>query len=94
MPGSADKYLALFNARDPWVLNDAKRIWQGERVTMETPGQKIAFEVPAKGVHTLVLRADDGDTDRFWWPAVWAVAEPVVLSSAFLLLPVLQVLPA
>jgi hypothetical protein len=71
VPGSKDKYLALFNTREPWVIEDSHRVWRSERVTMDTPKQQIEFDVPIKGAHTVVLQADDGGTGRFWWPAIW-----------------------
>jgi hypothetical protein len=71
VPGTGDKYLALFNARDPWVLGESARVWQSAPVGLATEGQSVAFEVPVNGAHTLVLGVDDGDTGRFWWPAVW-----------------------
>ncbi len=71
VPGTGDKYLALFNARDPWVLGESARAWKSDPVGMGTEGQAVAFEVPVNGAHTLVLGVDDGDTGRFWWPAVW-----------------------
>ncbi len=74
------KYVALFNTRDPWVLNDANRIWKGPVVTSATPGQRISFEFPVKGLHTVVLVADNGPSQRFWWPSVlrdvrWVMAD-------------------
>jgi hypothetical protein len=71
VPNSSDKYVALFNTRDPWVLEDAKRVWGSEPITEKSAGQKISFDVSTKDIHTLVLRADPGDSDRFWWGAVW-----------------------
>lgn len=71
LPHSHDKYLAVFNTRDPWVLSKAKPVWQGKPVVEGSTHLEESFEVSARGFSTLVLRADDGDTGRFWWPAVW-----------------------
>jgi alpha-galactosidase len=71
VPDSSDKYLALFNAGDPWILAPEKRVWRSQPVTMETANQQVEFEVSSRGAHSLVLHADDGDTGRYWWPAVW-----------------------
>jgi hypothetical protein len=70
-PGSKDRYLALFNTRDAWVLADAKKVWHSDALTAGTGEQQVAFEVSAKGLHTLVLAADPGESDRFWWPSLW-----------------------
>jgi hypothetical protein len=65
------RYVALFNTRDPWVLGPDKSLWQSGAVSMKTPGQKVAFDVPVKGLHTVVLVADAGDSPRFWWPSIF-----------------------
>jgi len=65
------RYVALFNTRDPWTLGDSKRLWRSEAVSMGTPGQAAAFEVPVGGLHTVVLAADDRDSPRFWWPSIF-----------------------
>lgn len=66
-----DRYVALFNVRDPWILKDSNRVWQSEAVSMRTPGQRVSFEVPVKGLITVVLVADDHASPRFWWPSVF-----------------------
>ncbi len=65
------KYVALFNARDPWILSDSRRLWRSDAVSMQTPGQSVLFEVPVKGLRTVVLAADDSDSPRFWWPSIF-----------------------
>jgi len=65
------RYVALFNTRDPWTLNDSRLLWRSGAVSMGTPGQAAAFEVPAGGLHTVVLAADDHDSPRFWWPSIF-----------------------
>lgn len=79
-PEGGERYLALFNTRDPWVINESNRIWRGPVVTMGTPGQKAAFDIPVRGLATVVLVADDGGSPRFWWPPVfhavrWVMAD-------------------
>ena len=79
-PGGGDRYVALFNAGDPWVLSDSRLLWRSGAVSMRTPGQEVAFDVRVEGLRTVVLSADDGDSPRFWWPSVfrrvrWAYAD-------------------
>jgi alpha-galactosidase len=66
-----DRYLALFNTRDPWVLADGKRLWRSDPVSLQTPGQEVAFDVPVQGQRTVVLAADPGRSTRFWWPSLF-----------------------
>jgi len=70
-PGGRDKYVALFNTRDPWVLSDSRRLWRSEAVSMRTPAQEIPFDVRVDGMRTVVLSADKGDSPRFWWPPIF-----------------------
>ncbi len=67
----AGRYVALFNTRDPWVLASDRRLWQSATVSMKTPGQQTTFDVLVKGLHTVVLAADAGDSTRFWWPSIF-----------------------
>jgi alpha-galactosidase len=69
--GTGDKYVALFNTRDPWVLSPSRRLWRSGPVSMRTPGQAAAFDVPVAGLRTVVLAADDGGSPRFWWPSIF-----------------------
>jgi alpha-galactosidase len=64
------KYVALFNHRDPWVLADAKRLWQSDAVSLATPGRQVSFDVRVEGLRTAVIVADPGASTRFWWPAI------------------------
>jgi len=70
-PGGTDKYVALFNTRDPWVLGGSRRLWRSEPVSMRTPGQQVSFEVRVEGLRTVVLAADDSGSPRFWWPSIF-----------------------
>jgi hypothetical protein len=65
------RYVALFNRRDPWILSDRNRLWRSEAVSGSTPGQQVAFDVPVRGLHTVVLVADPGASTRFWWPSLF-----------------------
>jgi hypothetical protein len=66
-----DRYVALFNTRDPWVLADSRRLWRSGAVSMQTPGQAASIEVRVAGLTTVVLAADDGSSPRFWWPPIF-----------------------
>ncbi|HEY1792921.1 MAG TPA: glycoside hydrolase family 27 protein [Opitutaceae bacterium] len=66
-----DKFVALFNTRDPWVLRDSNQVYRADPVSAATPGQRAAFTFPVAGLDTVVLVADPGDSTRFWWPAVF-----------------------
>jgi hypothetical protein len=66
-----DRYVALFNARDPWILGESRRLSPTISVSERTPGQAAAFELPVDGLRTVVLVAGDGGSPRFWWPSVF-----------------------
>jgi len=70
-PKRKGKYLALFNTRDPWVLNESKRLWRSEPVVQGGPKESVDFRVSTKGLQTVVLVADDHASTRFWWPSLF-----------------------
>ena len=70
-PGGRDRYVALFNTRDPWVLGDSRRLWRSGAVSRRTPGEAVPFDVRVDGLGTVVLAADAGDSPRFWWPSIF-----------------------
>jgi len=69
--GGRDRYVALFNTRDPWLLDDSRRIWLGGTVSEKTPGQAVPFDIPVSGLAKVVLVADAGGSPRFWWPPIF-----------------------
>jgi hypothetical protein len=70
-PGGRDRYVALFNTRDPWILDDSRRIWLSATVDEATPGQAVPFDLPVAGLAKVVLAADAGKSPRFWWPSIF-----------------------
>jgi alpha-galactosidase len=70
-PGGHDRFVALFNTRDPWVLGEKKRLAPKAVLSMATPGQQVNFDVRVGGLSTVVLAADDSGSPRFWWPSIF-----------------------
>lgn len=77
IPGSDDKYVALFNAQsndEPYDLDDFD---YGSRVIRGNPGDEIVeIEVPISGAKHLVLVVEDGGDGTFYDQAGWL--EPVL----------------
>ena len=71
VPEQKEKYLALFNTRDPWVLTTSKRLWRSEPLAQGGATASVDFRVVTKGLHTVVLTADDQGSPRFWWPSLF-----------------------
>lgn len=71
VPGTADRYLAVFNRRDRFALDPAKAAFRSEIVNRQTAGQGVALDVDVSGADKLFLVADDaGDgnrADRIVW---------------------------
>ena len=69
VPGSADKYVALFNAREDY--ESARKLQETEVIDRHTPGQGVELDVDITGAKTLHLMADgagDGITgDHVAW---------------------------
>lgn len=79
VPGSADRYLAVFNARDQVPLDPKKAAYLSPLVTRE-PGKRIVtIDVELKDAVKLVLVADDGGDDKSFDHAVWA--EPTLVMA-------------
>ncbi len=75
-----DRYVALFNVRDPWVIADNRLLWKSDAVSMGTPGQAVSFQIHVAKLDMIVLVADDGASPRFWWPSLfrsvrWVMAD-------------------
>lgn len=58
VPGSRDKYLALFNARDRTTFGAP--LWSSARVTPETPGRAVDVEVDVTSSRRLYLVVEEG----------------------------------
>jgi hypothetical protein len=71
VPGSADRYLALFNARDRFPLDLGTPAFASPLVTRETPGRAIDVDVDVRGRRRLVLVADGGEDGTGWDHALW-----------------------
>lgn len=71
VPGSNDKYVALFNARDVPPFTTDQAAFKSELVTRDTPGQAVAVDVDIKGAEKLYLAVDTGgdnfDCDHVAW---------------------------
>lgn len=77
VPGSPDRYLALFNTRDRYPLDLSAPAFTSAVVTRATPGRGVPVEVDVAGKARLVLVADGGADGTGWDHAVWA--EPRLL---------------
>lgn len=71
VPASRDRYLAVFNTRDPWVLHEGNRI--AAPVSVNTPQPQTVINVPVVGLHTLVLSTTP-NAPRHWRRGVWTDA--------------------
>ncbi len=63
VPGSKDKYLALFNTRDEEAMDNQKAIFRSELITRETPGHGVEIDVDITNAQKLFLIADIGNDD-------------------------------
>jgi len=71
VPGSRDRYLALFNTRDRFPLDLREPAFASPLVTRATPGHGIAVDVDVSGKARLVLVADGGEDGGGWDHALW-----------------------
>jgi alpha-galactosidase len=72
VPGSEDKYVALFNAQDnsdPFDLS--KSDYRSRRLRGEPKAEVIDIEVPIRGARRLVLAIGDGGNGPHYDHAVW-----------------------
>src|SRR5665647_2578343 len=71
VPGSKDKYLALFNTRDEQSIDTHKAVFTSELITRQTPGHGIEIDLDITGAQKLFLVADIGgddfSADHFDW---------------------------
>jgi hypothetical protein len=77
VPGSAERYLAVFNTRDRYPLDLRTPAFTSPLVNRATPGRGLPVDVDVRGYARLVLVADGGDDGTGWDHALWA--EPRLL---------------
>ena len=70
IPGSADKYVALFNAREDY--ESARKLQETEVIDRHTPGQGVELDVDITGAKTLHLNADDAGDGITGDHVVWS----------------------
>jgi len=70
IPGSADKYVALFNAREDY--ESARKLQETEVIDRHTPGQGVKLDVDITGAKTLHLMADDAGDGITGDHVVWS----------------------
>jgi hypothetical protein len=71
VPGSADKYVALFNARDRIPLDPARAAFRSEIINRKTPQHGVAIDVDISGAAKLFLVVDDAGDGTSWDHVVW-----------------------
>lgn len=71
VPGSKDKYLAVFNAANQWTLDPTLAKFESPIVTRSTPGQAVDIDVDVTGAKKLYLEVDDAGDGFAWDHAVW-----------------------
>ena len=72
VPGTSDRYLAVFNARDQVSLDPAKATYTSPLVTREPRNRAVTIDVELKDAVKLVLVADDGGDNKNFDHAIWA----------------------
>lgn len=70
IPGSADKYLALFNTREAY--ESARTLHETAVVDRRTPGQGVALDVDISGAKVLHLVAEEADGEIMGDHVVWS----------------------
>jgi hypothetical protein len=78
VPGSSDKYLALFNTRESY--QSARKLHETPLVTRHTPGHGVALDVDVSGAKVLHLVADEADEGIMGDHVVWS--EPRLVGPA------------
>lgn len=72
VPGTNDKYLALFNLHDPWNVNDGRVLFKSDLITRNTPGYAVDIDVDITNARKLYLIVDIGPDDMQFDHANWA----------------------
>jgi hypothetical protein len=71
VPGSRDRYLALFNTRDRFPLDLSRPVFESPLVTRETPGHSVPVSADLRGAARLVLVVEGGEDGTGWDHALW-----------------------
>ena len=71
VPGSPDKYLAVFNARGPVSLAPEHAAFRSEIISVATPGHGIDIDIALNDATQLVLLAENAGTDINLDHALW-----------------------
>jgi len=71
VPGSEDRYLALFNTRDRYPLDLSRPAFVSPLVTRATAGHGTRIDVDVRGGSRLVLVVDGGEDGTGWDHALW-----------------------
>jgi hypothetical protein len=80
VPGSADKYLALFNTRPlPGQIDPSRAVFQSAPVSRRTSGQGVKLDVDLAGARKLFLVVDDTRGGNGGDNIVWS--EPTLISA-------------
>jgi alpha-galactosidase len=79
VPGSSDKYLALFNARDRIPLDPEKSVFRSEVLSRVEKKTSVPIEVDVTGAVKLVLVVDDAGDGNVSDHGIWA--EPTLVDA-------------
>jgi len=71
VPGSADRYLALFNARDRFPVDLSRPAFESGLLTRDTPGHALPVSADVRGAARLVLVVEGGEDGTGWDHALW-----------------------
>jgi hypothetical protein len=82
VPGSTDKYLALFNTRDRISLPPERAAYRSAVVNVHTSGRKVAIAADLAGADKLFLIIDDGDDGAGWDHALWIAPRLVMVDGS------------
>jgi len=71
VPGSPDRYVALFNTRDRFPLDLGHPVFASPLVSRDSPGHGVDVDVDVHGGSRLVLVAEGGGDGTGWDHALW-----------------------